>query len=294
MKYFIFIGINILMQMQTVFAQQINNAGLENWQMLGLFNVPDSFYSHDQVISNCCNFTNQTTDAHSGQYAAVIAPSPIFTTINNISQLNYGNFTVGTTSYSFSGWPFASRPIKLKFWYKYVNAGSDTATAYIGLSKWSGSSNIIGQGSISITSNVASYTLAEVPINYTSGMNPDTLILGFSSFTLGSLTQGTEFYIDDISLDYATGISSLDANLGFELYPSISSGNFSIKDYFSNGNSFLKITNTLGEIVYIQQLTGQNEYQIQTQLRAGVYFVSLESDSKQYCKKIIIEPTLKM
>lgn len=293
MKYFIFLGMYILIQMQIVFAQQINNAGFENWQMQGLYIVPDSFYSHDQVISTCCNFTNQTFDAHSGQYAAVIGPSPIFTPINNIGQLNYGSFTAGPPTF-FSGWPFASRPIKLKFWYKYVNAGSDTATAYIGLSKWTGSSSIIGQGSISITSSVTSYTLAEVTINYFSGMNPDTLILGFSSFTPGFFTSGTEFYIDDISLDYATGISTLDAKSGFELYPSITSGNFTVKDHFSNGNFHLRITNTLGEIVYTQKLTGHDEYQIQTQLRAGVYFVILDNDSKQYCKKIIIEPTLKM
>jgi hypothetical protein len=293
MKYFIFIGMFVLFQMQAVFAQQINNAGFENWQMQGLSFVPDFFFSDDQLSSNCCNFTSQTFDAHSGQYAAMIIPSPLFISMNNLNQLNYGSFTAGLPT-SFGGWPFALRPGKLKFWYKYVNAGSDTATAYIALSKWTGSSSIIGQGSISITGNVASYTLAEVAINYLFGVNPDTLILGFSSAKPGFFNPGTELYIDDIYLDYTTGISTLDANSGFELYPSITSGNFTIKDHFSNGKSSLRITNTLGEIVYTQKLTGDNDFLIQTQLRAGVYFVILDNDSKRYCKKIIIESTSKM
>lgn len=289
MKNVIFISMCMLFQMQVVLAQQLNNSGLENWQTMGSIQVPDSFYTFDQIIFIGNATTMQTTDAHSGQYAALLQTQAGPTTTNFTGQLTYGNLTIGPTNY-FRGWPFSSRPNKLKFWYKYSNSGSDTALAFIGLSKWTGSFNFIGLGTISITSNASSYTLAEVPITYTSGVNPDTIILGFTSSSNDNPTAGTQLYIDDIYLDYSTGISTLDENSGFEVYPNISSGTFSVKDLSINRNSILKITNALGEIVYIQKLTGNDEYQIHTYLRAGIYFITLENESKKYSKKIIINP----
>ena len=290
MKYVIFISIYMLFQMQVVFAQQINNSGLENWQTMGSIQVPDSFYTFDQIIFIGAATTMQTSDAHSGQYAALLQTQAGPSTTNFEGQLNYGDFTLGSTNY-FRGWPFSSRPDKLKFWYKFSNSGSDTALAFIGLSKWTGSFNFIGIGTIAITSDASTYTLAEVPITYTSSVIPDTILIGFVSSSNNNPTPGTQLYIDDIYLDYSTGISTLVRDSGFEVYPSITSGSFSVKDYSSNRNSILKITNTLGEIVYIQKSTGNDVYQIDTHLRAGIYFVTLENESKKYSKKIIIKPT---
>jgi hypothetical protein len=149
-------------------------------------------------------------------------------------------------------------------------------------------------GTLSISNNATSYTLAEVPITYTSGVNPDTILIGFTSSSNNNPTPGTQLYIDDIYPDYTTNLSTIDANNGFELYPSISSGTFIVKDHFSNRNSILKIINTFGEIVYTQKLTSNDEYQIQTHLNAGIYFVTMENDSKHYSKKIVIERSFKM
>jgi hypothetical protein len=99
MRHFIFISMCILYPMHVVFAQQINNAGLENWQTMGSIQVPDSFYTFDQIIFIGTATSMQTTDAHSGQYAALLQTQSGPTTTNFPGRLNYGNLTLGTTNY---------------------------------------------------------------------------------------------------------------------------------------------------------------------------------------------------
>jgi hypothetical protein len=187
---------------QTAFCQQISNASFENWQTFQGYQVPDSFYTFDQVLFLGTATTERTNDAHTGQFAALLRTIAGLATTNFAGLLSYGSFrTIGTTNY-FLGWPLSSRPTKMNFWYKFERAGNDSAMAFVILSKWNGAySTIVGTGSLYISSNTPTYTVAEVPISYSSSANPDTIHFSFISSFNESPTAGTLFYIDDISLD---------------------------------------------------------------------------------------------
>lgn len=196
-----------------LFAQQINNGDLENWQNYGNFEMPDFFYTYDQALFVGSPTTIKSTDAQSGQYAALLqtvqGPGPSDWT----GGLGYGSYqTQGSISTTY-GHPFTHRPSKLIFWYKYFNAASDTGLAGVLLSKWNGTTKIIiGEGLMNFTSNITSYTMAELAITYYSSLNPDTVIISFIG-SWGTQTPGTMLYIDNLSFDYTTDISDNTFNI---------------------------------------------------------------------------------
>ena len=165
-------------------AQQISNGGMENWQNHGVYSLPDSFATMDSttlVLTGVNIF--KSTDAHSGSNAALLE------TVAS----TFGFNSPGILSYN---WPFIYKPSKLRFWYKYQQAGSDTGYANIVIK--AGSSDA-GVGICYFTSNANVYTLMEVPIAYGPPGTPDSIMIEFHS-SYGNPIAGTQLYIDDVSL----------------------------------------------------------------------------------------------
>lgn len=266
-------------------AQQINNGGLESWQTFTNFEVPDSFYTFDQNVFVGAATTIKTVDAHSGQYAALLQTQAGPATTNFAGTMNYGSFSAGTFNY-FYGWPFAQRPTKLKFWYKYLNAGNDSALAGILLTKWNGTRTIVGIGEFDISSNTPGYTLAEAPVNYSSGVNPDTIIIGFVSSNNANPTAGTMLYIDDISLDYSTAIENNPVINSISVYPNPCSNAMYITAP-APCNHHLIIRDVLGSTVFEQDhYTGRLSIDC-SQFYAGVYTIHIENGTSMYTGKVL-------
>jgi hypothetical protein len=266
-------------------AQQINNGGLESWQTFTNFEVPDSFYTFDQNIFVGTATTSKTTDAHSGQYAALLQTQAGPTSTNFSGTMSYGSFSAGPVNY-FYGWPFAQRPTKLKFWYKYINPGNDTALCGIFLSKWTGLHTSIGSGIFYFSANTPNYTLAEIPVNYTSGVLPDTLSIGFMSSVNANPTSGTMLYIDDISLDYSTALESNPAINAIRVYPNPCSNAMYIT-IPSPGNHHLTIRDVLGSAVYEKDNYSSQLAIDCSQFNAGVYTIHLEKGASKFTGKVL-------
>jgi hypothetical protein len=276
-------------------SQQISNCGLEQWQPFTGYEVPDSFLTMDQVLFLGQPLVTKTTDAHSGQYAAIVQTG--YVSVSGL--LSYGRFEkIGQTNY-FYGWPFTARPDTLRFWYKFIPAGNDTGLAAIGLSKWNGNHVVIGLGRMPVFNNIASYTMAEIPIEYYSSETPDTIMISFVSSFNSNPTAGTMLFIDDISLNYPpTGVKEVTSNTPetflLTAYPNPFNPSTTIR-YQIPEMSFvtIKVYDVLGN--EIETLVNEEKpagiYEITwyaERLPSGVYFYQLNTESFVETKKMIL------
>src|SRR5215207_4244852 len=112
-------------------AQQINNAGLENWLSSGPYQVPDSFTTFDDAVFIGTPTSMPTTDAHSGNFAALMTSQQGPGTFEASGSITYGYSQSSVSVSTTIGWPFTGRPVSMKFWYKYLPSGNDSAIAGI-------------------------------------------------------------------------------------------------------------------------------------------------------------------
>lgn len=179
--------------------------------------------------------TRETDDTHSGSKAAIISTvgwgkgNSAYGSIGTLGKCN--NLTVGELflgSYdatnkcaSYDGLAFASRPMSMVFYYKYVPKNSaDWGVAEIHV--YDASGNEVVQGSVNLTA-ASSYTQKQVELTYPSGAAKAAKVMvafkssgnsacqdinndNLSSPTFGNTTDGrytgSELYIDDIELTY--------------------------------------------------------------------------------------------
>lgn len=181
--------------------------------------------------------TAQSTDAHSGSYAAELrtigwgAGNSAVGSISasNPKYINKGILYLGTSPTDYSslesqvvkGVEFYSRPSSISFWYKYSKKNN---ADYGGMMIWvkDASGNIIASGSKS-NLNESAYTLVTVPLAYdstsakaasiyvefTSSDHPNWNTRSKDWFTVPSFGnmsdgkfQGSSMFIDDIVLNY--------------------------------------------------------------------------------------------
>ena len=167
---------------------QIPNAGFESWSGItptgwNTDNVPGA----DTVIF-------QTTDAHSGSYAAegiavALPGATIPPTLNSL-------FTWTTRPSTFSGY------------YKYSPVGGDTLFIAVALAK---NSTAIGAAVFRTTTAATSYTQFSIPIFYLSSVAPDSggIDVAISPASGSSAVHaGSTFKVDDLSLTGATSVES--------------------------------------------------------------------------------------
>lgn len=117
------------------------------------------------------------------------------------------------------GKQFSSRPSNVRFWYKYYSYNSESTTPYVNI--FDENNEIIGTGSISITSSVYTYSNADIELTYTSNKkahsitivflstdskNPSTMTVqgesGDFSGNLDSRHIGSILTVDDVELIY--------------------------------------------------------------------------------------------
>ncbi len=89
----------------------------------------------------------------------------------------------------------------------------------------------------------------------------------------------------------SNGIEELNNNIPVSIAPNPSNGSFIISsEFYSKSNATLSIKNSLGQVVYNQQLVlGTAGQSVQADLETGIYFVQLSNDKSSTVKKIIIQ-----
>ncbi len=160
-----------------------------------------------------------------------------------------------------------------------VSLGIDTTicnNASIILDAGNGFSNYLWQDSSNAQTFLAS----------TSSAGIDT---GFYSVTVttGIGCRGSDSI--EVIFDICSGVSSIDRENEFSIYPNPTSNSFTIKNYSSSRKSVLQILNVVGEVVYSEILFGEREYLIRAGLSPGIYFVIMTDEGRSKPLKLVIK-----
>lgn len=215
-------------------AQTLSNTDFENWSVVSVYStdtIPNQWYGM------YCNTVHPTADSYWGSYATRIQGYFMCgiaqgIMINGQQPANPWNAIEGGT-------PFTSKPATISGFYKYTDAGNDSAEVSVILKKFNTLTmkhDTVGIG-IQALGASATYIPFTVNINYPlPSVTPDSIIIMFNSskyYHYDTITYALpNLYIDRISIPQglSTGITeSPGGELHSNAYPNPSSGNVVIE-----------------------------------------------------------------
>lgn len=220
-------------------AQQVGNSGFEEWTDGTRYKQPiyypwsndndkwwdtNSFETMQSSYSTYINYKcfptcNYSTDAHGGSKSAQVRNIAVNGANSQIAHWGdtQGRLFIGSAGDGTSqGHSFASRPAKLKFWFKYDRYENDTFSAKIEILS---NGSVIANGEFSLSENVTSWREAVINLNYsnTKAKATEIKIIFFASTSTSPSTRKIEITIpagnrtvyagscltlDDLSLEY--------------------------------------------------------------------------------------------
>lgn len=248
------------------------NPSFEIWDVINVENPNGYVTSNDFIVqSGFLPNVNKTTDAHSGNFAAILKPQSLTVTA-------FPGFITNSVIGGASGQAFTNMPDALEGFYKFQSTSSDTANIVVEF--WSGGTSITS-ATLNITTPTNTYTPFYLWIQ---GLNvtPDTMTFTASSGTLDGI-----LYLDD--LQFSMGNVGLKEKVleDLKVYPN------PVNDYI-----YLS-TETNIEEVSLYQLDGKKIKSIESKgvlyfvdvrdLSPGIYLVEVKSKGKRKTQKIIVE-----
>jgi hypothetical protein len=197
----------------TANAQQLGNSGFETWTG----NVPPPWGTLDQAMAAAglsgSTYVTKSSSPNTGSFAAQIQTqaAPLIGTVVQ-GALIYGTITinVSTQKATFKGLPYTNMPTGTTYYIKGTLATGDTTGVYVMLSKWnaiSGKRDTLGKGIDTVVSLSGTYVMRTVPIKYTLAGTPDSIQYIIASSGKKTPPLGTVITVDDVNLDFPTGIS---------------------------------------------------------------------------------------
>ena len=262
-------------------AQNLINAGFENWTNVIIFNEPTGYVSSNyfSIILGSgglprANVSKSAGIKHGGNFAAKLESYAQNTgdSLGVPGLIITGSLDIASATIN-PGFPYVGRPAELRGFYKYAQGlSTDSGTALVSLMKrniLTGQQEAVAIG-IGVFSNKTNFSEFSVPLFYASNEIPDTAIIVFSttstlstdSAALTSAPVGSILYLDDLSFfgSVAAGLESIDALLQVNTYPNPSSDLVNI--------TFVQKVAGAGQLM-IRDLTGKLIYQQEIQLAAG-------------------------
>ncbi len=213
-------------------AQTIPNLSLDQWDNFGDYEEPSGgvWATANKVVQLSGLYpvtTTKTPDAHSGAYAAQIVTDEIpLLNLLVTGTLSTGEFDAQATPPNnlLRGTPYTGRPGSFRGWYKFTSVQGDSCSIYAWLHKWNGSGrDTIGFAGMFPDQTVATYTQWDIPFDYKSSDDPDSISIVFASSAAGESFQGqpgNTLIVDELELTTATGIPQvLMAEIGATVYP---------------------------------------------------------------------------
>ena len=169
---------------------QVLNGGFESWTA----GTPDNWFTNS--AAGLYTTISQTTDSHSGSYAAKGSVATFNST--PIPPLLFA----GTAEQGFS---VSARNSSVTGYYKFTPSGGDSLYVVVLMSK---AGSTIGDGLLSTGATVSSYTAFTVPISYVTNDVPDKVTIEFEIAPANGSTvhSGSVFEVDDVALGAATSV----------------------------------------------------------------------------------------
>ncbi len=295
----------IVLSLSAFGQQQVPNGSFENWS--GDTLNPDGWFTLNSITQDYPTYgTTRTTDAFDGTYALKLVSGKVdatplgFPSIDTTAVAAIGNLTQQGPQ---DGISFTDRPEKVSFYYKY-SPGTypvgivDTGQVYV---KFTRQGSGVGEGIFQFYGNsVTQYTYAEIPINWWSQDEPDSLTIDISSSTTGFSTCnvcdfanqiGSELIIDKMKFVYPTGINNAKGlNNLTNIYPNPASNKITLDiNHLNNSDSKINIYNVTGKLIRVETLS-QNQQQIDIgDLSNGIYIVEIKTKEWIEKQKLIIQ-----
>ena len=274
--------VTLILNSKITTAQNLINAGFENWTNVIIFNEPTGYVSSNyfSIILGSgglprANVSKSAGIKHGGNFAAKLESYAQNTgdSLGVPGLIITGSLDIASAAIT-PGFPYVGRPAELRGYYKYAQGlSTDSGTALVSLMKrniLTGQQEAVAIG-IGIFSNKSSFSEFSVPLFYASNEIPDTAIIVFSttstlstdSAALTSAPVGSILYLDDLSFfgSVAAGLESIDALLQVSTYPNPSSDLVNI--------TFVQKAAGVGQLM-IRDITGKLIYQQDINLSAGI------------------------
>ena len=228
-------AVSSVQEFTTETAQQVENAGFEEWSEWTYYvNKTGLFWGDDVYQTNYAPYLNEESrwwdcnnsettpgnrtntgasyksfpmvsyvEGHESNMAAQMMTIAISNTATSgtapSATVGFGRIFTGVYGGE-QGRPFASRPTRMSFWYKYSPYDSDSFKAYISVKS---GETVIGEGTLTSSSSVSSWTQVYVDINYTvTDLKADTI---YVEFVCGSGKDKWQYGMDII---YGGGLSA--------------------------------------------------------------------------------------
>jgi hypothetical protein len=280
-----------------LFAQQ--NASFETWS--SIFNAPtqpNNWVSANLFASPLIDANNPTSvfkdslaNKTNGQYSMKITtiklttnpdPAAIPDTLGYAAQ---GVVIVQLPTFNIlDRLPFTGRPANFNFMYKYTPSGTDSAFAYIELTKWN--TTLMRRDTIGA---MGFFMLAST--NFATGGGsliynplypntfPDSLHISFSSSSYLTPRLGSTMWVDEISLTGWTGISQIDANASYvKAFPNPSNSAVTISVDLPNAKH-ITIYNQLGQTMGTKQINAKQIIIEANTFAPGNYYYSVTDEN---------------
>jgi hypothetical protein len=255
---------------------QIPNAGFENWTD----GNPDDWFTNN--IAGFVVPVTQSPTSRSGSSAARIE-------VSSFSGQEYAGYIWSGDNFG-NGFPISQTYGSLTGYYQFNRTGNDEVYVIVYTRK---GNNIVGVGSIIISSNAASYSQFVVPIEIIPGEVPDTAVIwiGLSDSSDGEVSVGTFALIDDLefggSVDADDNLNSIPETFSLKQnYPNPFNPSTTIEFSIAQ-ESFveLKVYNILGKevstLAYKNYLPGSYKIDFSARdLSSGIYIAKLNATAK--------------
>ncbi|WP_417611310.1 T9SS type A sorting domain-containing protein [Owenweeksia hongkongensis] len=283
-----------------MFAQQIPNAGFENWHVVPNTNGkedPDHWESTNRLLSsNLSEGVSKSSDANSGNYAVKLTPS---LEAGKYTQLVLGKLSLdsaGNSTYrKCPGQAVSHLPLVVKGYYKFLQA-QQNVHAGISVIFTSGCYNdvyvyfVFGNDAFDPTPN--EYKPFAVPIEFHGGSFSDLDTMMISIQIAGPDTNATSSFllIDDVSIlgEYVGVDESNHSPETVQLFPNPTSGNVTIES-FATDPFTVKVYSLHGKLLFEDYAIMESQYQLDLIGPAGVYFVEVTSSEGNRVFKVLKE-----
>ena len=279
----------------------VPNGDFETWITYSSYQNPQFWDTPNQAIALALPFgttvVTKSTDHESGSFSARLESKQL--TVPSLvvpGVVTLGKLTINIFSQTFSitgGFPITDKPTHLKGFYKFQPKGGDSCAIGVGFTKWNnGTRDSVGIGAFSTHDTVNVWTPFYAWINYILTEQPDTFNILALSSAVNSPTAGTVLYIDDISLDYTTGINREDPSAGLDIYQDREEHQILVYfDFEKPEATEIQLFNMTGQVVTdtpAETLVKGRRILNYKGFTTGIYVLEILHEGKKYCKKFFI------
>jgi hypothetical protein len=282
-----------------VFAQQIPNAGFENWNTTAGYNNPDDWDNTNSIMGSMGAYTvTKGTPGNPGDsYIKITTVSHMGTTIPGIAVS--GSLDISNPlDIKYSGFAFSERPEKLTGSWQYMAMGpNDQGFIYVLLTKWNAatmSRDTVGSGRELLAGMVMSWADFSIPMTYSDPAPPDSAIIVLAASGAGTeLTANSYLYVDNLAFqDGGTGINAATKLVeDLTVYPVPAKNTMTV--YFKTINKAQKLSVELTDIQgrsLLQKTIKENHFILDVSIIAsGNYFLKITDGRQSQVKKVTIE-----